>query len=77
MKLLPGQWPASHVRYSVASPRPCCTQVRPPCLGDGFVHDLDLLFDPAPQVTEHADQSPNGVYPPGTKREKRRMKIKK
>ena len=61
LKLLPGHGPASHAWSSVASPRACSKQVGPPCSGDGAVHDLDLLCDPAPQVTEHSSQSPHGV----------------
>ena len=55
----------------MASPRFCSKQVAPSPTGEGFVHDLDLLFFPAPQVTEHALQFSHSVYPPGAKKKKR------
>ena len=39
-------------------------QSAPPLLGDGYVHDLDLVLYPVPHVCEQADQSLQQVSPP-------------
>lgn len=41
-------------------------QLRPWLAGDGFVHDLILVFSPPPQLTEHVDQLLHDVQPPFT-----------
>ena len=56
----PGHTASRQSMVSEGSP----VQLSPPWAGTGFVHDLDLVLVPGPQVDEQFDQASQSVQPP-------------